>query len=84
MFSEVPDVPDHVWVKCSSHRARAALTRIMGVTSPASYGRWPEGQWPSGEYYQVPVEFTGLIDQTKGLTVMKRKPADLFRRVNMR
>lgn len=79
---EVNSIPNHVWVKCNSHRARGTLQRIAGEASDVSYGRWPDGQWPSGEYYQVPVRLAAEIGAVKGLTVLKRKPTDLFRRVN--
>lgn len=74
----------HVWVSSSSHRSTQSLGRILG-TEPrdlVSYGIWPAGDWPRGNYFQVPVEHIPAVEKVKGLSVMKYGPrgGDIFKR----
>lgn len=64
------------WVAVSSHRARERLERLTDGLGP-SYGRWPKGKHPFGEYYEIPAALTVSI---KGVRVLRKPPADLFKR----
>lgn len=69
-----------MWIRCNSHRARGKLLALTGPLD--SYGRWPDGEWPFGEYYEVDDSLRETVDRIKGLQIMARKPADLFKRVS--
>lgn len=71
-----------VWVSVLSHRARNTLKGIYGGDLPPSYGVWPKGQWPQGEYYRLPASVADSCAAVRGLVVLKREPrgGDLFRR----
>ena len=71
-----------MWVKCNSHRARHSLARLFGdLGLGAGWCRWPSGEWPSGEYFEVPEEYREAVARIKGLTILARKPKDLMRRM---
>ena len=69
-----------LWVSVTSHRGRDQLRLVSGPLGDG-YGRWPPGGVPSGEYYQItrPADMT-VLNRIKGVRVLRRAPADLFRR----
>jgi hypothetical protein len=72
--------PGMLWVSVTSHRGRDQLRLVSGPLGDG-YGRWPPDGVPSGEYYQIacPKDMTAL-NRIKGLRVLRRAPANLFRR----
>ena len=69
-----------LWVSVTSHRGRDQL-RLVADPLGDGYGRWPPDGVPSGEYYQIarPKDMTAL-NRIKGVRVLRRAPANLFRR----
>jgi hypothetical protein len=77
-----------VWVSTTSHRSRERLHVVMRLGDGGElveYGSWGgrSGSLPAiatGAYYQVPARLAEQVRAVKGVRVLAREPARLFKR----